>query len=141
LGPRVCLEFGGAALGRLVRSGRPVKATRRVRVDTSGGPKWTQFPSRRKHDLSGSYPYEAWLQLKRDCRRRGDALYGPWRAFEVFYRDVGRRPDGTVLRRYDASGKWEPGNVCWARWDPKTRTAVLPERKNENESKDDKGEQ
>jgi hypothetical protein len=117
-----------------VKTGRRVKATRRIRVDTSGQkPRWTQFPSRRTHDLSKSAPYAAWNAMKQRCRRTGEKLYGPWRAFEAFRRDMGPRPDGTVLRRRDETREWGPGNACWAVWDPKTQTAVLPPEDRTNE--------
>jgi hypothetical protein len=78
--------------------------------------------------------------MKRRCKRLGEALYGPWRAFQAFRNDLGPRPDGHVLRRRDESRAWEPGNVCWARWDPKTRTAVLPERIADKNDRTNEGE-
>lgn len=79
--------------------------------------------------MSGTPAHAAWLRMRSQCKTRGEALYGPWRAFEVFRRDLGPRPDGAVLRRYDETKPWGPDNACWAQWDPKTQTAVLPERK------------
>jgi hypothetical protein len=76
--------------------------------------RWTQWPSRRTHDLSGSGAYESWQRMKRQCRAQGEALYAPWRAFEVFRRDMGPRPDRTVLRRLDETKAWGPGNCRWA---------------------------
>ena len=71
--------------------------------------------------------------MRSRCRRLGEALYAGWNRFEVFRRDMGPKPNGAVLRRRDASQPWGPGNACWARWDPKTQTAVLPdEDKNES---------
>ena len=115
-------------MGRLVRTGRLVKAVRRVRVQASGEKqRWTQWPSRRTHDLTGTPVYAAWQRMKSECKGSPDALYGPWRAFDVFRRDMGPKPEWAVLRRRDASRAWGPGNAFWVRLDPKTRAPIFPD--------------
>lgn len=121
-------------MSRLVKTGRVVKATKRVRVDVSGEkPRWTQWPNRRTHDLSRTPTYAAWQRMKSECRGSPGALYGPWWSFEGFYRDMGPKPEWGVLRRRDASQPWGPGNACWCRLDPKTRKAIIPPLDDKNE--------
>lgn len=69
--------------------------------------------------------YNAWYSIKQRCfnpKHKGYATHGArgiavdrgWRInFENFTRDMGPRPDGFTLQRYDTDKDYAPGNCFW----------------------------
>jgi hypothetical protein len=43
----------------------------------------------------------------------GITVCAQWRSFERFLEDMGERPEGHVLSRFNDQGNYEPGNVTW----------------------------
>lgn len=65
--------------------------------------------------------YSSWQNMK---GRYGDAVYPQWReSFEAFLKDMGERPDGTLLTRLDKTVDYQPGNVSWLPPGTKTEEA------------------
>ena len=46
---------------------------------------------------------------------KGVTVCDRWRCFKLFLEDMGERPDGYVLSRFEDKGNYEPGNVTWKR--------------------------
>ena len=44
---------------------------------------------------------------------KGITVCDRWRCFKWFLEDMGERPDGHVLSRFEDKGNYEPGNVSW----------------------------
>ena len=82
-------------------------------------PKW-------KHRLSRTRLYRIWQQMRQRCENpentnyvyyggRGIKVCSQWRAFEVFFLDMGEPPtDKHTLERIDNSLGYNPSNCCWA---------------------------
>lgn len=67
------------------------------------------------HERVKGHPlYRRWNTLRVQYRA---LLHEPWNDARQFIADIeallGPRPDGTVFRRTDPDGRFEPGNVCW----------------------------
>lgn len=84
--------------------------------------------SRQKHGhrLSGqtSATYRSWRAMVDRCTLpsasnfsyyggRGIRVCRRWRAFKYFYLDLGKRPVGTTLGRFNDTGNYRPGNCAW----------------------------
>lgn len=83
---------------------------------------------RKPHGMFGTPEYKAWVSMIQRCtnpKARGYERYGGrgisvcsrWsESFEVFFKDMGRRPTpGHSLDRFPKpDGNYEPGNVRWA---------------------------
>ena len=79
----------------------------------------------KKHGLSETRAYQAWINMKSRCLNpnspgysywggRGIGFNERWREFEAFYADVGDPPDGLSLDRPDNDGNYGPTNWRWA---------------------------
>lgn len=76
-----------------------------------------------KHGMYGTPTYKSWSEMKCRCKNpshsKGGCYIGvsyceEWESFENFYRDMGKRPEGTTLDRINPYGNYEPNNCRWA---------------------------
>lgn len=82
------------------------------------------YGGRRTHGQSTTLGYGSWRQMKSRCtnpKATGWEYYGGagvrccerWATFENFLADMGERPKGTSLGRFNDTGNYEPGNCSW----------------------------
>jgi hypothetical protein len=76
-----------------------------------------------KHGMAGTKTYKSWHQMHQRCLGKnghdyylssGISVCDRWKSFELFFADMGLRPDGLTLDRIDGSKGYEPGNCRWA---------------------------
>ena len=77
------------------------------------------------HAAKGWSPtYRSWMSMRDRCRnpknsrfahygQKGVTVCARWNDFQLFLTDMGERPEGTTLGRYNDSGNYEPGNCAW----------------------------
>lgn len=85
------------------------------------------------HNMVKTKEYKTWARIKTRCLNskskdyhlyggRGIRICNEWEtSFEVFYKDMGPRPDGVIsIDRVDTNGNYEKNNCRWA--DNKTQS-------------------
>lgn len=77
--------------------------------------------------------YQSWRNMHERCEQprhknfpnyggRGIKVSPQWKSFEVFLRDMGRKPDSKfTIERNDVNGHYEHGNCRWASRDEQRR--------------------
>lgn len=77
------------------------------------------------HGMSGSSEYLAWIAMRARCENpdhqayadygaRGIIVDPAWSFFEVFFADMGPRPEGFTLERKNNALGYGPTNCVWA---------------------------
>ena len=84
------------------------------------------------HGLTGSPTYRSWHNMLNRCNRpchgsyksygaKGVKVAERWLKFANFLEDMGVRPEGTTLGRFEDKGNYEPGNCAWQTKEEQTR--------------------
>lgn len=80
----------------------------------------------RRHGMAGTREYNSWASMIQRCSNenhpdfseyggRGITVCQEWReSFEVFYKDMGPRPEGMTLERIRIDGEYSSSNCIWA---------------------------
>jgi len=104
---------------------------------------WTAIGKKSKtHGMSETVEFRTWASIKERCLNKNSTAwknYGgkgiticrTWReSFNLFYRDMGKRPPGTSIDRINNAGNYTPGNCRWATKDQQmaNRSVTLPKQ-------------
>lgn len=79
----------------------------------------------RRHGMSRTRTYKTWKEMRARCAKpqkwqykyygaKGINVCKRWESFELFYADMGDRPEGTSIDRINPEGDYEPTNCRWA---------------------------
>lgn len=87
---------------------------------------WKHITERSGNSVIHKEEYHIWNSMLHRCRNKNHPSYSEyggrgicvceeWSTFEVFLKDMGKRPTkGHSLDRIDPNGNYEPSNVRWA---------------------------
>tara|TARA_B100000674_G_scaffold463313_1_gene444224 strand:+ start:439 stop:891 length:453 start_codon:yes stop_codon:yes gene_type:complete len=76
------------------------------------------------HGMAKTPTYNSWHKMMQRCYEpssnrfyaygaKGVSVHPSWHDFMSFVSDMGIRPEGTTLGRFEDKGNYEPGNVAW----------------------------
>lgn len=102
--------------GCLYEPGNVAWVTGREQIQRAKSARWGVSRPEPKHGACRHPLYDTWQRI---ARLYPGELHEPWHDVRQFVAGVevllGSRPAGTVFRKIDPAGRYEPGNVCWGK--------------------------